>query len=218
MKKHKFIYRILALLLLVILSVNIQVPQAQAATKFNASTAKKNLSLKYYQLDDGILLICKNKNSYPVQVEGEVSFLDAAKNTLAVSKDQNNCLGAKETCILFYKAPTDGNSNYVAYKSYKKSIKVSECKYKSYSSKIKTSTKLSSAQFKLAVTNNSGKKLDVIRVSCIIYDKSGNITGYVQKYATCYDKGASVSEKINYPLTCTSHSKIKVYVDTAYKY
>ena len=56
----------LALLLLALISMNIQVPQAQAATKFNAKTAKKNLTLKYYELSDGILLICKNKNDYPV--------------------------------------------------------------------------------------------------------------------------------------------------------
>ena len=208
----------LALLLLILVSVNIQLPQIQAATKFNATTAKKNLSLKYYKLSDGILLICKNKNDYPVKLEGKVTFLDAAKNSLAVSEDQNNCLGAKQTCALFYKAPSDGNSNYVAYSSYKKSLKVSKCAYKSYSSKIKTSTGLLPTGFDLSVTNKSGKKLDAIRVSCVIYGDSGEITGYVQKYATCYDKDASVTETINYPSSCTSHKKIKVYVDTAYKY
>ncbi|MEY8332687.1 hypothetical protein AALB53_06200 [Lachnospiraceae bacterium 47-T17] len=218
MKKRKLIYRMLALLLLALISMNIQVPQAQAATKFNAKTAKKNLTLKYYELSDGILLICKNKNDYPVKLEGKVTFLDAGKNNLAISEDQNNCLGAKQTCALFYKAPADGNSSYMAYSSYKKSLKVSKCPYKSYSSKIKASTELHPTGFDLSVSNKSSKKLNVIRISLVIYGDSGDITGYIQKYATCYDKDTSITETVDYPVSCTSHKKIKVYVDTAYKY
>lgn len=223
MKKRKFINRTLALLLLIALSLSIQIPQTQTvqaanSTKFNAKTAKKNLTVKYYKLADGILLICKNKNSYPVKLEGAVTFLDADKQELSVSKDQNNCLGAKQTCALFYKAPLDSNSNYLMYHSYKKSLKVSKCTYKSYSKKIKTAVNVQPNVFNLSVMNNGTKKLDMIRVSCVIYDSTGAITGYVQKYVTCYEKGSSVLETISYPAACKSHSKIKVYVDTAYKY
>lgn len=223
MKKRKILCRTIALLLLIVLSLSTQIPQAQTVlgantTKFNAKTAKKNLNVKYYKLADGILLICKNKNNYPVKLEGKVTFLDADKQELSSSKDQNNCLGAKQTCALFYKAPLDSNSNYLAYSSYKKSLKVSKCEYKSYSKKIKTAANLQPTVFNLSVMNNGTKKLDVIRISCVIYDSTGAITGYVQKYVTCYKKGSSVLETISYPSTCTSHSKIKVYVDTAYKY
>lgn len=219
MKKHKVLHRVLALLLLITLAVSLQAPQAQAAksTKFNAKTAKKNLSLKYYKLEDGILLICKNKNNYAVKLDGAVSFLDTDKQVIAKSEDHNNCLGAKQTCALFYKAPLDANSSYVSYASYKKSIKVSKCGYKSYSKKIVTSTNMLPSIFNLTVMNNSGKKLDVIRVSCVIYDHSGKIVGCVQKYASCYEKGATVTETISYPASCSNPDKVKVYVDTAYQ-
>lgn len=219
MKKHRILHRILALLLLLTLAISIQVPQAKAAksTKFNAKTAKKNLDLKYYKLDDGVLLICKNKNSYPVKLEGTISFLDTEKHVITKSKDQNHCLGAKQTCILFYKAPLDANSNYVTYASYKKSIKVSKCDYKSYSKKIVTSTNMLPSIFNLSVMNNSNKKLDVIRVSCVIYDHSGKIIGCVQKYANCYEKGSTITETISYPPVCSNPDKVKVYVDTAYQ-
>ena len=173
---------------------------------------------KYYKLQDGILLICKNKNNYAVTLEGKVTFLDAEKHKLAVSEDANYCFGAKQTCALFYKAPLDANSNYLVYNSYKKSLKVSKCTHKNYSKKIQTTTNMLPSVFNLSVANNSSQNLDVIRVSCVIYDNANHITGYVQKYAGCNKKGTSILETINYPATCTGHGKIKVYVDTAYKY
>lgn len=221
MKKFKLLRQISAFLLLVILCANVCAPQMQvqaASTKFNAKTAKKNVTTKYYKLPDGILAICKNKNNYAVTLEGKVTFLDAEKHKLAVSEDANYCLGAKQTCAMFYKAPLDANSNYVVYASSKKSLKVSKCSFTSYSKKIHTTTNMLPAIFNLSVINNGSKKLDVIRVSCVLYDGAGHISGYVQKYVSCYQKGSSVVESINYPATCTGCSKIKVYVDTAYKY
>ena len=222
MTKRKFSHRFLPLLLIccMIFSFSVPIMQTSAASqsKFNAKTAKKNLSTKYYKLEDGILVICKNKNSYPVTLEGKVTFLDAEKHELSTSTDQNLCLGAKQSCALFYKAPLDANSNYMVYSSYKKSLKISKCSYTSYSKKIQTTTNMLPSIFNLSVVNNGSKTLDVIRVSCIIYDNTGKISGYVQKYVSCYKKGSSVLETINYPDTCTNHNKIKVLVDTAYKY
>ena len=46
MKKRKLIYRMLALLLLALISMNIQVPQAQAATKFLRPPRRHSAHLK----------------------------------------------------------------------------------------------------------------------------------------------------------------------------
>lgn len=219
MKEFKLLRRIPVLLLLMILFVSICTPQIQAASnKFNAKTAKKNINAKYYKLPDGILAICKNKNNYAVTLEGKVTFLDAEKHKIAVSEDVNYCLGANQTCALFYKAPLDANSNYIVYASSKKSLKVSKCAFTSYSKKIQAATNMLPSIFNLSVMNKGSKKLDIIRVSCVLYDSAGHVSGYVQKYVNCYDKGSSVVESINYPSSCTNCSKVKVYIDSAYKY
>ena len=186
--------------------------------KFDAAKAQKNLSVKYYKLKNGVVAICKNKNSFAVSLDGTVKFLDNDKSVITKSVDQNACLGAKESCALFFKAPLDQYGNYVRYDSCKKSIKVGNTKYKSYSKKISTTTNMQVVMYNLCVANNSTKKLDVIRVSCLVYDAGGNLAGYSQKYVTCYKSGSSLIENMDYPATCSSPSKIKVLVDCAYKY
>lgn len=188
------------------------------AAKYNAKTAKKNISVTYCKVGNGILAICKNKNSYPVKLKGTIKFLDAANTVLATEKDAVECLGAKKTCVLFFKAPLTDTGDYKVYYSYKKSIKVSQTKLKDYSSKIATTTNMQPTMFNLSALNNGSKSLDVIRISCVLYDGAGKVSGYVQKYVTCYQKGSSVLETISYPSVCPSPSKVKVYVDAAYRH
>lgn len=186
------------------------------STKYNAKTAKKNISISYKKVGNGIVAICKNKNPYPVRLEETVEFLDAAKTVLTKETDGVECLGAKKTCVLFFKAPLTDTGDYKVYHSYKKSIKVGQTKLKDYSSKIITTTNLQPTMFNLSALNNSTKSLDVIRISCVLYDGSGRVSGYVQKYVTCYKKGSSILETISYPSVCPKPSKVKVYVDAAY--
>lgn len=188
------------------------------AAKFNAKKAKKNISVTYKKVGNGILAICKNKNSYPVSLSGTVKFLDAGNTVLSTEKDSVACLGAKKKCVLFFKTPLTDTGDYTVYHSYKKSIKVSRTEYKDYSDKIITTTNLQPTMFNLSALNSSSKKLDVIRISCVLYDGSDQIAGYVQKFVSCYDKGSSVLETISHPSVCPSPSKVKVFVDCAYQY
>lgn len=188
------------------------------AAKFNAPAAKKKISVSYRKVDNGILAICKNNNSCPVKLTGTVKFLDVGKTVLTTETDTVECLGSKKSCVLFFRAPLTDTGDYKVYHTLKKNLKVSQTKARDYSKKIITTTNLQPTMFNLSVLNSSGKTLNVIRVSCVLYDGSGKAAGYVQKYVTCYAKGSSVVESINYPSTCLSCSKIKVYVDSAYKY
>ena len=188
------------------------------ASKFNAKTAKKNISITYRKIGNGIIAICKNKNAYPVKLKETVKFLDAANTVLTTETDSVECLGAKKTCVLFFKAPLTDTGDYKVYHSYKKSVKVSQTKLKDYSNKIITTTNMQPTMFNLSALNNGSKTLDVIRISCVLYDGSGKVSGYVQKYVTCYQKGSSVLETISYPSVCPSPSKVKIYVDTAYRH
>ena len=186
--------------------------------KFDAKKAKKNVSITYKKIGNGILAICKNKNSYPVKITESIKFLDAAKTALTEEVDSVECLGAKKTCVLFFKAPLTDTGDYKVYSSYKKKVKVSKTSLKDESSSIITTTNLQPTMFNLSALNNGKKNLDVIRISCVLYDGSNKVSGYVQKYATCYQKGDSVLETISYPSVCPSVSRVKVYIDTAYQH
>lgn len=221
----KNIRRISALLLALVLACCPVVTQAASieetavmhAAKFNAAAAKKNISITYKKVENGVLAICKNKNSYSVKLSATVKFLDMAKTVLTTETDKVECLGARKTCVLFFRAPLTDTGDYKVYHSLKKNVKVSKTTAKDYSGKMITTTNLQPTMFNLSVLNNSGKALDVIRVSCVLYDGAGSVKGYVQKYVTCYAKGASVLETIPYPSVCPSPSKVKVYIDAAYK-
>lgn len=226
MKKRKFsLICVLAITLLFGLFPSTTIAGEQVSeyavlhtAKFNAKKAKKNISVTYKKVGNGILAICKNKNSYPVSLSGTVKFLDAGNTILSTEKDAVSCLGAKKKCVLFFKTPLTDTGDYTVYHSYKKSIKVSRTEYKDYSDKIITTTNLQPTMFNLSALNSGSKKLDVIRISCVLYDGSGQIAGYVQKFVSCYDKGSSVLETISYPSVCPNPSKVKIFVDTAYKY
>lgn len=222
-RKIGWIYIIVFSLLLCLCPVTTHAAQTDEysvmyGAKFDAKTAKKNISITYRKIGNGIVAICKNKNSYPVKLSETVKFLDAAGTVLTTGTDYVECLGAKKSCVLFFKAPLTDTGDYKVYHSYKKSVKVSKTTLKDYSGKIITTTNLQPTMFNLSVLNSGTKDLDVIRISCVLYDSSGKISGYVQKYVTCYEKGSSVLETISYPSVCPSPSKVKVYVDTAYKH
>lgn len=189
-----------------------------ASKKYDAKKAKKNLKYTYKKIPEGIMVLCKNNNSFDVKLDGTVKFKDAANHTLSTEKDSLETVSAKKTAILYFKAPLDANGDIMKYAKYSKSIKVSKPSKTSYSGQIQCSTNTLATGFNLSVYNNSPKNLDIIRVSCVIYDAKKNIVGYTKKYVTCYEKNTSVLETVAYPSHCQNPDSVKCYVDTAYKY
>lgn len=189
-----------------------------ASKKYDAKTAKKHLKYTYKKTPEGIIVLCKNNNAFDVKLNGTVRFKDAANHTLSTETDSLETVGAKKTAILYFKAPLDANGDTMKYAKYTKSIQVSKPGKTSYSSQIQCSTNTLATGFNLSVFNNSSKNLNIIRISCVIYDAKNNIVGYTKKYVTCYEKNTSVLETIAYPSHCQNANRIKCYVDTAYRY
>lgn len=189
-----------------------------ASKKYDAKKAKKNLKYTYKKIPEGIMVLCKNNNSFDVKLDGTVKFKDAANHTLSTEKDSLETVGAKKTAILYFKAPLDANGDIMKYAKYTKAIKVSKPSKTSYASKIQCTTNIQATGFNLSVFNNSNKNLDIIRVSCVLYDANHNIVGYTKKFVTCYQKNSSVLETVAYPYNCQNPASVKCYVDTAYKY
>lgn len=189
-----------------------------ASKKYDAKKAKKNLKYTYKKTPEGIIILCKNNNPFDVRLEGTVKFKDAANHILSTETDSLETVGSKRTVILYFKAPLDANGDIMKYAKYTKAIKVSKPSKTSYASKIQCTTNTQATGFNLSVFNNSSKNLDIIRVSCVIYDANHNIVGYTKKFVTCYEKNSSVLETVAYPYNCQNPSIVKCYVDTAYKY
>lgn len=186
--------------------------------KYDAKKAKKNLKVTYKKTSDGIIVICKNQNAFDIKLNGTVKFKDAANNILSTESDELETVSAKKTVILYFQAPKNANGDTIKYAKYSKAIKVSKPGKTSYAGKIQCTTNTQTTGFNLSVFNNSGKNLDIIRVSCVLYDANHNIVGYTKKYVTCYQKKSSVLETVAYPYDCQNPATVKCYVDTAYKY
>lgn len=188
--------------------------QAQAA--FDKTKAKKNVTVTYKKLPNGVLAIYKNKNKDALKLTASMSFLDGDKKSMAKDKQSNLCLGGKSTAALFFPAPRDEYGNVVNYSSYKGSYSVAKSKYKSYSGKISISSELDVVQGSFVAVNMSGKKLSNLHATIVFYDGNGEILGCSTKYLNCYEKNAIDQFTISYVAESYRPSKAKVYIDWAY--
>ena len=189
---------------------------AASAENFNKTKAKKNITVTYKKVPDGILAIYKNKNDYTVKLTGKVRFLDASKNELSAIKEINNCVGAKSTCAIFYPAPYDSDGNVIKYNSYKGTFSVAKTKYKSYSKKMTVGTDLQTIGTNVSVVNTSGKKLNNIHVTAVFYGSDNSILGCQGKYVNCYEKGSIDLFTLDHKSSWGRPSKVKIYVNWAY--
>ena len=108
--------------------------QAQAA--FNKTRAKKNVTVTYKKLPDGILAIYNNKNKTTIRLTASMNFQDGDKKSISKDTQTNLCLSGKSKAALLFPTPRDEYGNPVNYSSYKGSFSVAKSKYKSYSKKI----------------------------------------------------------------------------------
>ena len=187
------------------------------AKKSSSAKATANIKVKYYKVEDGVVAICKNNNTYAVSLSGVVNFFDAAKHSLTRSTDSIECLGAKKTCVLFFKGPmTFDGSKYALYYKYKTSIKAKKTTNKDYSGAIVATADMQPVAVNLSALNIGKQKLDIVRVSVLLYDHEHKLIACIPKYVTCHKKGDSVMESLDYPSFAYGADTVKVYVDCAY--
>lgn len=164
----KITKKILPFLLCLILLATLAAP-VQAKSSFDKSRAKKNVSVTYKKLPDGILAVYKNKNKTALKLTASVNFMDADKKSLSKDRQENPCLGGKSTAAFFFPAPRDEYGNPVKYDSYKGSFSVAKSKYKSYSKKIKVSHELTPRRDSLPQQTGAGKNSRIsARLLCFL--------------------------------------------------
>lgn len=205
----------LLILCIMVLCVTLLSP-VQAQASFNKTKAKKNVTVTYKQLPNGVLAIYKNKNKVPIKLTASMSFLDGDKKTLSKEKQSNLCLGGKSTAAFFFQAPRDEYGNVVNYSSYKGNFSVAKSKYKSYSKKISINLELDAVEGRFAAINLSGKELSSIHATVVFYDNNDEILGCATKYLNCYKKNTIDQFSISYVGESYQPNTAKVYIDWAY--
>ncbi len=188
--------------------------QAQAA--FNKTRAKKNVTVTYKKLPDGILAIYNNKNKTTIRLTASMNFQDGDKKSISKDTQTNLCLSGKSKAALFFPTPRDEYGNPVNYSSYKGSFSVAKSKYKSYSKKINIDTKLDVIDGKFVAVNRSGKVLSNIHATVVFYDGNDEILGCAVKYLNCFEKNAIDQFSISYAAEPWRPDHAEIYIDWAY--
>ena len=71
-------------------------------------------------------------------------------------------------------------------------------------------------------TNDSGKDFSFVKISCVMYDASGNLIKYDYHYAECEKNGDTDYFSFSFPYDSNYDtiypSSYKIYVDEAYTY
>ena len=190
--------------------------KCNVTVKYNAAAAEKKLVKSTQNLPTGILIRYTNKNSYPISVSAKMSFRDAVKTAISVEEDHNYCLEAGKSSYFFFKKPVDSNYQYITYTDYKLSLKTKASPYKGYTEDITQWCKPGVGTMSMTAYNYSGKDLTAAKISCLLYDSRGKVTGYISYFPGCLKKRTHIEENINYPTYLTNPSQVKTFVDYAY--
>lgn len=191
-------------------------------SSFNASQAKKNISIEYQDTGCGVVVILKNNNKMTVNLDAKLVYYKNGK--MLDSKSDSNCaFESGRECALYFSAPTDSDYNDVAYDDYKMSISVDEATNTVYDAKgIEIKSNIGADNVTVDAINKSGKDFSFVIVSCVMYDAFGNAIGYDYNYAECKNKGDTDYFSFDFPFDSNYDtiypSSYKIYVNSAYTY
>ncbi len=191
--------------------------------KFSASDAAKKISCTLHNTGTGVVAILKNNNKITVSLQATMAFY-AGGQMLDTSIDTNYAFESGTECALFFNAPKDENFDIVSYDDYKITMSVREVSDSLVcdSRKISVTSNFGTNNISAEITNNSGKNLSTIIVSCVYYDTSGATIGYSHQYVKCKTNGSTDYVTYTFPrdenrefIIPASH---KMYVNCAYRY
>ena len=191
-------------------------------SSFNASQAKKNISVEYQDTGHGVVVILKNNNKMTVNLGAKLVYYKNGR-MLDSKSDNNSAFEAGKECALYFSAPTDSNYNDVSYDDYKMSLSVDEATNTVCDAQnIIVKSNIGSDNVTVEATNQSGKDFSFVRVSCVMYDASGNAIGYDYHYAECEKRGDTDYFSFDFPYDSNYDtiypSSYKIYVNEAYTY
>lgn len=191
--------------------------------KFDAEKAKKNIDIKFYDTQDGVLAILKNNSKYLIYLQAKLIYYKDGKIIDVVESDINSAFENGRSCFLSFRAPRDSNYRRVKYDSYKMVFsEFGEQKYeKAGADKIRINSNVGTNGIIVTATNDSNENFDAACIFIIFYDKNGNIINTDYSYSGACGKGETDYITFNYPYDEEYENIIphryEVYVNYAYR-
>ena len=186
------------------------------ARTFNKAAAKKKVSVTCCRLNEGILVICKNKNKTNLKITMNMKFLDGDGQVISREEQTNLCLTAKSTATFYFVGPRNEYGNIIDYTSYKQSFSINKSGKTSRVKSISVSSKLDNIEGKFVGVNSGSKKLTNIHATMVFYSSDGAPWFCNTKSLNCFKPNDIDQFSIFYADRSGCPSKVKVYVDWAY--
>lgn len=191
--------------------------------KFDAEKAKKNISIKYYNTNDGILAVLKNNTKFLIYLQAKLLYYKDGKIIDIVESDTNSAFESGRNCFLSFRAPRDNDYRRVQYDSYKMVFsEFGEQKYeKAGADKIKINSNVGADGIIVTAKNNSKESFDVSCIFIIFYDEKGNIIDSDYTYSGACGVGETDYITFDYPYDEEYETIIpyryEIYVNYAYR-
>lgn len=192
--------------------------------KFNATEAKKNISVQLHDTGKGVVAILKNNNKYPVSISAKLVYYKDGK-MLDTHSDENYAFESGRECALHFIPPYDSNYNNVDYDNYKLNLSLEDAAMSSKimrASKIEISSNIGSNNVMAEVTNTSTDYLEFIPLVIVYYDENGVVIGSDKTYAECNDPGSVDYISFSLPYDAKYDTiypdSYEIYVNAAYSY
>ena len=191
--------------------------------KFDAESAKKNISVELKDTGDGVVAIIKNNNSYTLNVKANFVYFNGG-SMISSDSEENPGLESKKECAVFFSCPLDSDYKKVAYDDYKISVNV-DCPSGSLIPNvdgISVKSNLGANNITAEATNNSKIKYSSAVISCVMYDNYGHAIGYDWHYLDCDNPGDTDYLSFDFPEDSNYNPIIpasyEIYINSAYTY
>ena len=220
MKKSLIVVSCMLLCCVLLTGCNKKTPKSDKKIKVVVNKLN-GITLNYsFTLNKNILLKVKNKED----INLDIAFFNASHKLLRV--ESKHIFSNSDSISKVYTSGLTGEKDVVKIVEITPNkIKTSNGKYNHYENNIKTSytENKSSGKMNVVINNDSGKELDFVSYSIILY-KNKNIVDVINY--TNEKVGASKNQEVFLPLDETSknaiktvdHDEIKIKVDSAIKY
>lgn len=177
---------------------------------------EKNITTQGAVAKNGkLIVLAKNDNSIPVDIEIEVEFYDEKGTIVGSGEEEFQAVGAKsEVAVQIYNTP----SSWDNYKIYADADTTDEI---SYIDKLDIKHSDNQENIAVQVTNNSDDKIEYITVA-VVYYQGEEVVGINDGIESDIKPGRSANFNIYYPADSNyndvSFDSYKVFVNEAYSY
>lgn len=183
---------------------------------------KDKISVSYQKTNKGVVALLTNNNDCTIEVDANMIFYDKNNRIIANDSDEEYSFEPYTTIAMYFESYDTNIYDYIDFNKYKLNfVNLERKKYsKSYVKNISISASKTNDKLVVCAKNNSGTKLEFVKIAVVFYDENNNCIDYTYHYADCSTNGSSDYIDFYYPddedYNTIIPTSYKIFINSAY--